>query len=48
MVYGLRCEDFAMLKSVEIVNDNEYKIDGAFREQTRAEVKDLCSRFPMR
>jgi hypothetical protein len=37
----------SLLRSVEVVSDSEYKIDGAFREQTQAEVKDLCGRFPM-
>jgi glycine hydroxymethyltransferase len=38
----------AVLKKVEVVSDNEYRIDGTLREQTQAKVKELCSRFPMR
>ncbi|MBW8040454.1 MAG: serine hydroxymethyltransferase [Planctomycetes bacterium] len=38
----------AVLRKVEVVNDNEYKIDESFREQTQGKVKDLCSRFFMR
>jgi len=37
-----------VLRKVEVVSESEYKIDGTFREQTQAEVKNLCSRFPIR
>jgi len=38
----------AVLKRVEIISDNEYKIDESFSSETRDKVKQLCSRFPMR
>ncbi len=38
----------AVLKKVKIVSDSECRIDESFKEQTRGQVKDLCSRFPMR
>jgi len=38
----------AVLKRVEIISDNEYKIDESFSDETRDKVKQLCSRFPMR
>jgi len=37
----------AALKKVKIVSDVEYRIDESFKEQTRGQVKDLCSRFPV-
>ena len=37
----------AILKEVKIVGDSEYEIDKSFKERTRKQVKDLCSRFPM-
>jgi glycine/serine hydroxymethyltransferase len=36
------------LKRVEIISETEYKIDSSFREQIRAEVAELCDKFPMR
>jgi len=38
----------AVLRKVEVLSDNEYRIDESFKEQTQTKVKDLCSRFPMR
>ncbi|MHC4694389.1 MAG: serine hydroxymethyltransferase [Planctomycetota bacterium] len=38
----------SVLEKVEVVNDSEYKIDGAFKDQVGTKVKDLCSKFPMR
>jgi glycine hydroxymethyltransferase len=38
----------AILKKVEIISDSEYRIEESFKEQKREQVKDLCSRFPMR
>ena len=38
----------AVLKEVKIISDTEYSIDESFREQMRDQVKELCSRFPMR
>jgi len=38
----------AVLKEVEIINDNEYRIDKSFKEQMRNKVNDLCNRFVMR
>jgi len=38
----------AILKKVEIISESKYKIDESFKEQIRNEVKNLCSRFPMR
>jgi len=38
----------AVLKKVEIISDTEYNLDETFKERTRGEVKDLCSRFAMR
>lgn len=37
----------AALNHIEIISDSEYKIDGSFREQARAEASELCGRFPM-
>jgi len=37
----------AVLKEVEIVSSNEYKIDESFKEEMRNKVKDLCARFPV-
>jgi glycine hydroxymethyltransferase len=37
----------AVLKRVEIISDSEYKIDESFKSRTRADVKDLCSKFPI-
>ena len=38
----------AVLRRVKIISDTEYEIDKSFKEQTKSEVKDLCSRFPVR
>ncbi len=38
----------AVLKRVEVVSDERYRIAESLREQTQGKVKDLCSRFPMR
>ena len=38
----------AVLKEVEIINDNEYRIDKSFKEQMRNKVNDLCNRFVIR
>ncbi|MHC4475550.1 MAG: serine hydroxymethyltransferase [Planctomycetota bacterium] len=38
----------AVLKSVEIISDTEYKIGEPFRQEIRSHVKDLCGRFPIR
>ena len=38
----------AVLRRVRIVSDTEYEIDESFKEQTKSEVKHLCSRFPVR
>lgn len=38
----------AVLKRIEIISETEYKIDSSFREQIRAEVAELCDKFPMR
>ncbi len=35
----------SVLRKVEVVNDNEYTIDGTFKEQIITKVKDLCGRF---
>lgn len=37
----------ATLKNVKIVSDSEYKIDEPFKQQTKKQVKDLCSNFPI-
>ena len=37
-----------VLKEVEIINDNEYRIDKSFKEQMRNKVNDLCNRFVIR
>jgi len=37
----------AVLKRVEIISDNEYKIDESFSSEIKDKVKQLCSRFPM-
>jgi len=37
----------AVLKRVEIISDNEYKIDESFSSETRDKVKQLCNRFPL-
>jgi glycine hydroxymethyltransferase len=38
----------SVLRQVKVVNDAEYEIDESFRNQTRVQVKDLNTRFPMR
>ena len=37
-----------VLRKVQIVGDREYEIDESLRNEVREEVKQLCSRFPMR
>jgi glycine hydroxymethyltransferase len=37
-----------VLRKVEIINDSEYKIDESFRSEIADNVKQLCSRFPLR
>jgi glycine hydroxymethyltransferase len=36
-----------VLTRVEIVNDREYRLDPAFRDEMREQIHRLCSRFPM-
>jgi glycine hydroxymethyltransferase len=38
----------AALKKVRIVGDSEHRIEESFKEKMKEQVKDLCSRFPMR
>jgi len=38
----------AVLKKVEIISDNDYKIDESFGSEIANKVKQLCSRFPLR
>jgi glycine hydroxymethyltransferase len=38
----------AVLKQIKVVSETEYKIDVSFREQIKAEVVELCGKFPMR
>ena len=38
----------AVLKKVEIISDNDYKIDESFSSEIANKVKQLCSRFPLR
>jgi len=35
----------SMLRKVEVVNNNEYNIDGTFKEQINTKVKDLWGSF---
>ena len=35
-----------VLKRVEIISDNEYKIDESFSSDIRGSVKQLCNKFP--
>ncbi len=35
----------AVLKKVKIINDSEYNMEESFKEQTKSQVKDLCSKF---
>ncbi len=37
----------AVLKSVDIVSETEYKIDNSFGRQIKAKVAELCEKFPM-
>ena len=37
----------AVLKKVEVVSETEYRIDESFRDEIKAKVKSLCSRFPI-
>ena len=37
----------AVLKRVEIISDNEYKIDESFSSEIRDKVKQLCNSLPM-
>jgi glycine hydroxymethyltransferase len=37
----------AVLRTVEIISDAEYRIDRSFQNKTRQKVEDLCSKFPM-
>lgn len=34
-----------VLKTVEIISETKYKVDGAFKEQLREKVEKLCGRF---
>ena len=38
----------SVLRHVKIINEAEYEMDEAFRNDIRTQVKDLCDRFPMR
>jgi glycine hydroxymethyltransferase len=38
----------SVLRHVKIINEAKYEMDEAFRNDLRAQVKDLCDRFPMR
>ena len=38
----------AVLKSIEIISDTEYKIAESFKSETTGRVKELCAKFPMR
>lgn len=37
----------AVLRTVEIISDAEYRINQSFQNKTRQKVEDLCSKFPM-
>jgi glycine/serine hydroxymethyltransferase len=37
-----------VLQEVTIVSESEYRMKESFKAAKRAEVKDLCRRFPMR
>ena len=37
----------AILKTVEITSDSEYRMDESFKNQMREKTADLCSKFPM-
>jgi glycine hydroxymethyltransferase len=37
----------AVLKHAETISENEYRIDGSFKKQIRAEVTKLCEKYPM-
>jgi len=37
-----------VLRQVEILSEREYRLDPAFRDEIREQVRELCSRFPMR
>lgn len=38
----------AVLRTVDITNDTEYKLDQSFKNSIGQKVKTLCSKFPMR
>jgi uncharacterized protein with HEPN domain len=38
----------AVLRTVEIISDAEYRIDQSFQDKTNQKVEELCSNFPMR
>lgn len=38
----------AVLKGIEILSDGGYRIDKSLKGKTLSQVKDLCSRFPIR
>lgn len=38
----------AVLRTVEIISDAEYRINQSFQDKTRQKVEELCNRFPMR
>jgi glycine hydroxymethyltransferase len=37
----------AVLRTVEIISDAEYRIDQSFQNETKQKVEALCSKFPM-
>ena len=37
----------AVLRTVDIISDTEFRIDESFRNKTLARVEELCSKFPM-
>ncbi|OHB61182.1 MAG: hypothetical protein A2167_04770 [Planctomycetes bacterium RBG_13_46_10] len=38
----------AVLRKLEIISESEYKIDESFRSEIAENIKQLCSRFPLR
>ena len=38
----------SVLRTVEIINDAEYRINQSFQDKTKQKAEDLCSNFPMR
>ncbi len=38
----------SVLKDVEIADERRYRIDETFKSNTKVQVRELCSRFPMR